>query len=450
MRKQVDLCNGPIFKGVIRYTLPIILTNVLQLLYNAADIIVVGRFCGSTPIAAVGASASVVHLLVGLFIGLSAGAGATIAHAIGAKDSDGVKKAVHTSLAVGLVGGVILTIVGVALSEPILRLLKTPEDVLPLAVLYMQIFFSGMIPNVFCFFAGAVINATGETQKPLKFLSFSGILNVILNVFFVTVFDMSVDGVALASILAQTCSALLFAKELVSRNDSCKLYLKEIRFHKKPLIKILAIGIPSGIQGCLFSFANTFVQSSVNAFGTAAVAGNSAAANIEGFVYTAMNSFSQTALVFTGQNLGAGKPQRIKQAMLTTAACAGALGLVLGASMFLFAKPLLSIYITDSAEAIVYGLQRMTLIGLLYFPCGIMECISATNRALGRATASMVICVFFVCVFRILWINSAFLLPTLHNFYGLFACFPISWIMCIGVQLPLFIFTFRKLKRKTL
>lgn len=446
--KKIQITEGPILPNVIRYSVPLILTNLLQLLYNAADIVVVGQFCGSAPLAAVGATGPLVNLLVGLFIGLSAGAGATIAHAIGSKNSDDIKKSIHTSISISLVSGALLTFIGIFFSRPLLILLDTPEEILSSSTLYMQIYFSGMIFNIFCFFAGGVINAKGETQTPLKILSFSGALNVLLNVFFVTVFKMNVDGVALATVLSQVSSATLFALVLIKRNDDCKLIIKEIRFHKRPLLKMLSIGIPSGLQGCLFSLSNTLIQSAINSFGTAAMAGSAAAANLEGFSYTAMNAISQTALTFTGQNLGARKPKRIKKVLFTTCICASLVGILFSLTFLFFGKYLLQIYITDSAEALSFGMQRMIVFGVLYFFCGIQECLSSTNRALGRATGSMVICVFFACVFRILWINTAFLLPELHTFFGLFLSYPLSWILCSISQIILFAVAYKKLTKQ--
>ncbi len=445
MKNKVDICGGPIFSGVIRYTVPVILTNILQLLYNAADMVVVGRFCGSAAIAAVGATGSLTSLLVNVFIGLSTGAGVVVAHSIGAKDREGTKKAVHTSIAVSFVCGVIATLLGIFLSESLLGLMGTPADILPLSALYMKIYFGGMMVNIFCFFAGAVINATGQTQKPLIYLSIAGVANVVLNVLFVTLFNMNVEGVALATVLSQVISASLFLRDLLKRNDDCKLFIKKIRFHKAPLLKILGIGIPSGLQGSFFSLSNTITQSAVNSFGSTVVSGNAAAASVEGFIYTAMNSFSQTTLTYTGQNMGAGKYERIKKALGSCLACVTVLGLVMGAAVNLFGEPLLSIFITDSREAIAFGLERFLVVGAPYFLCGIMECLSCTNRGMHHATASMIISVFFACVFRIIWVNTMFQLPEFHSLMGLLVNFPISWVLCIIFQLVLFLVSYKKL-----
>lgn len=448
MKNKVDICGGPIFSGVIRYTIPVILTNILQLLYNAADMVVVGRFCGSTAIAAVGATSSLTSLLVNVFIGLSTGAGVVVAHSIGARDSEGTKKAVHTSIAISFVCGVIVTLLGVFLSESLLGLMGTPADILPLSALYMKVYFGGMMVNIFCFFAGAVINATGQTQKPLIYLSIAGVTNVILNVFFVTVFKMNVEGVALATVLSQVISASLFLRDLLKRDDDCKLFVKKIKFHKAPLLKILGIGIPSGLQGSFFALSNTITQSAVNSFGSAVVSGNSASGSVESFIYTSMNSFSQTTLTYTGQNMGAGKYERIKKALIACLGCVTVLGIVMGGAANLFGKPLLSLFITDSDEAISYGLQRLLVVCTPYCLCGIMECLSYTNRGMRHATASMIISVFFACVFRILWVNTMFKLPEFHSFKGLLVNFPISWFLCVIFQLALFVYSYKKLLKE--
>ncbi len=445
MKNKVDICGGPIFSSVIRYTVPVILTNILQLLYNAADMAVVGRFCGSASIAAVGATGALTSLLVNVFIGLSTGAGVVVAHSIGAKDSEGIKKAVHTSIAVSFFCGIIVTLLGVFLSESLLKLMGTPADILPLSALYMKVYFGGMMVNVFCFFAGAVINATGQTQKPLIYLSLAGVTNVILNIFFVTVFKMNVEGVALATVLSQLISASLFLRDLLKRNDDCRLFVNQIKIHKAPLLKILGIGIPSGLQGSFFSLSNTITQSAINSFGSTVVSGNAAASSVEGFIYTSMNAFSQTTLTFTGQNMGAGKPERIKKTLIACCASVTVLGIVMGAAANLFGGPILSIFITDSNEAISVGLERLLVVVAPYFLCGIMECLSCANRGLHHATASMIISVFFACIFRILWVNTMFTLPQFHSLKGLLVNFPISWFLCIIFQLVLFIFSYKKL-----
>jgi len=448
MKSKVDICGGPIFSGVIRYTIPVILTNILQLLYNAADMAVVGHFCGSASIAAVGATGSLTSLLVNVFMGLSTGAGVVVAHSIGARDSEGTKKAVHTSIAISFVCGVIATLSGVFFSETLLGFMGTPDDILPLSALYMKVYFGGMMVNVFCFFAGAIINATGQTKKPLIYLSIAGVTNVVLNVLFVTVFNMNVEGVALATVLSQVISASLFLRDLLKRDDDCKLFIKKIKFHKAPLLKILGVGIPSGLQGSFFSLSNTITQSAVNSFGSTVVSDNAAAASIEGFIYTSMNSFSQTTLTYTGQNMGAGKYERIKKALIACSVCVTVLGVVLGGAANLFGKPLLSIFITDSPEAISYGLERMLVVCTPYCLCGIMECLSYTNRGMHHATASMIISVFFACVFRILWVNTMFKLPQFHSLKGLLVNFPISWFLCILFQLALFIYSYKKLLKE--
>ena len=295
-RNQRDLTSGPLLSGIIAYTVPIILTSVLQLLFNAADLVVVGRFRGSLAVGAVGATGALTNLIVNLFVGLSVGAGVSVAHAIGARQEKMLHRIVHTAIFVALVGGALLTAIGVSLSGVFLRLMDTPAEILPLSATYMRIYFCGMIFNLVYNFSAAILRAAGDTKSPLLFLSIAGVLNVVLNLVFVVALGMSVEGVALATIISQALSAFLVVRALSRRSDGCRLELRQVRPHKGPLLRILRIGVPAGIQASLFAISNVIIQSSINSFGDIVVAGNAAAANIEGFVYVAMNAFSQTAV----------------------------------------------------------------------------------------------------------------------------------------------------------
>lgn len=443
MKKQTySLTEGPLFWNIIRYTIPIILTSILQLLFNAADLVVVGRFCGSLSVAAVGATGSITHLMVNFFIGLSAGAGVTVAHALGGREDEAVHRTVHTAMSAALVSGAILTVVGVCFSETFLRMMSTPENVLPLSAVYMKIYFAGITFNMIYNFAAAILRAAGDTKSPLLYLTIAGVVNVVLNVLFVTVFHMNVAGVALATTISQGVSAALVVWALMRRSDACRFAFRKMRFYRLQMGKILRIGLPAGVQSSLFAISNVLIQSSINSFGDVFVAGNAASSNIEGFVYVTMNSFHQTAVNFTGQNVGAGQYDRVKKIFGYSLAGVAVAGILAGSAAWFFGEQLLGIYITDSAEAIAYGVVRMTYISLPYFVCGLMDVCTGALRGMGASLAPMLISVLGVCGFRILWINTVFrLIPTPECLY---LSYLISWVLTFVVQFFTFWMVYRK------
>ncbi len=446
--KSADLTEGPLLKGLISYTIPIILTGVLQLLFNAADLVVVGRFCGSISVAAVGACGAVINLLVNLFIGLSVGAGVTVAHGIGAGKDEDVRRTVHTAIPLAFICGAVLTVVGIAGAKMILTLMGTPDNVIGLSATYMRIYFSGIVASTLYNFGGAILRAAGDTKSPLYFLTSAGIMNVLLNLFFVIVIKMDVAGVALATALSQTLSAVLVIRALMKREDACRLKLREMRIYGRQLWKIIRIGFPAGIQGSLFSISNVIIQSSVNSFGSVVMSGNAAAQNIEGFVYISMNSVSQTALNYAGQNHGAGKYDRLKKIMFGCLGLAFVAGVSLGGMSVLLARPLLSIYITDSDEAIKYGVVRLLFICLPYFLCGIMDVATGMLRGIGSSIAPMFITVAGVCGLRILWIYTVFRLPQYHSLEILYSSYMISWSVTFAVEFVVFWLMLRKMSQK--
>lgn len=430
-KRQIDMCNGPLFKNIVAYTVPIILTSLLQLLFNAADLVVVGRYCGSVSVGAVGATSSLTNLLVNLFIGLSVGVGVSVAHGVGAGDGEAVKRTVHTAIPMALVGGVIMAFMGLFVSGPMLRLMGTPDDIIELSAVYMKIYFAGAVSILVYNFGASVLRAVGDTKGPLIYLGIAGIINVLLNVVFVTVFHMNVAGVALATIIAQTVSALLVLSSLIRRRDVCRLIIGQMRIYKNEFFKILRIGIPTGIQSSLFSVSNVIIQSSVNSFGALAVSGSAAAGSIEGFVYVVMNAFQQTVMNFTGQNAGAGNFRRVRSVLVTCLACVAVAGSLLGGLVCIFGRPLLSIYVTDSAEAVSMGMQRLICVCAPYFLCGMMEVTSGSLRGMGRSLTPMLTAIIGVCVFRILWVYTVF--QFWHTPFGLFISYPVSWIAtCIA------------------
>lgn len=443
-RLNQNMLDGPLLPNIILYTIPIILTSVLQLLFNAADLVIVGRFCGSISVAAVGATGSITNLMVNFFIGLSVGAGVTVAHGLGSREDAVVHNTVHTALPMALLSGILLTFVGVAFSETFLRMMGTPETVLPLSAVYMKIYFAGITFTMVYNFCASILRAAGDTKSPLVFLSIAGVVNVVLNVFFVTILHMNVAGVALATTISQGISAVLVVMALMKRTDACRLDLKRMRFHRIQLVKMLRIGLPAGMQSSLFSISNVMIQSSINSFGDVLMSGNAAAGNIEGFIYASLNAFHQTAVNFIGQNAGARQYKRVSRTLAICLACVSVTGLVLGALAYKFGPALLSLYITDSQEAITWGMVRMSCICLLYFICGMMDVSTGALRGLGESFIPMVISVLGVCGIRIGWIMTIFQIPAFHTPQSLYISYPISWGITFLCQMAAFFYVYKQ------
>jgi len=443
-----DMCTGPLLPNIILYTIPIVLTTILQLLFNAADLVIVGRFCGSHSVAAVGATSSLIHLIVNFFMGISIGSGVTVAHAIGGHDDKQVSRTIHTAIPVALGCGIIITVIGISCATPILKLLNTPAEILHLSATYINIYFAGSVFMVLYNFCAAILRAAGDTKSPLKFLTLAGFVNVVLNIVFVTAFHLNVAGVALATSISNMLSALLALRALMKRDDACKFYFSKIKIDIRSLKKMLMIGIPSGIQSSMFSISNVIIQSSVNSFGATFVSGASAAGNIEGFVYVLNNAFCQTAMNFAGQNTGAGNYKRVHRTMLICLACVTVSGSILGATVYYFGPSLLSIYITDSAEAIACGMIRFSYICLPYFLGGLMEVASGTLRGMGASLSTMFTTIFGVCGFRILWIYTVFSIPKFHTPDMLYVSYPITWTLTFIILLVIFYIVYNKRKKQ--
>ena len=359
-KQNQTMLEGALLPNIISYTIPIILTSILQLLFNAADLVVVGRFCGSLSVAAVGATGSITNLMVNFFIGLSIGAGVAVAHGIGSKEDEMVRNTVHTAIPMALISGMVLTVIGIAFSEYFLKLMGTPDTVLPLSAVYMKIYFAGITFTMVYNFCAAILRAVGDTRSPLVFLTLSGIINVVLNVVFVTLLDLNVAGVALATTISQGISAALVVWALMKRTDACRFVPKDMRFHRIQVAKIIRIGLPAGIQSSLFSISNVLIQSSINSFGDVFMSGSAASANIEGFVYVSLNAFHQTAVNFIGQNSGAKQFQRVRRIFLLCLICVAVVGIGLGTLVWAVGPQLLSVYIPDSPEAVSYGMIRLS------------------------------------------------------------------------------------------
>ena len=426
-RYEIDMCNTPLLTGILRFALPLIATNVLQLAFNAADMIVVGKFSGSdTALAAVGATGALINLIVNLFIGLATGVNVLIANYRGAGRTEDAQDTVHTAMVTAAVGGFALIFIGFFLSRSLLALMGTPVNVIDQSTLYMRIYFMGMPFFLVYNYGAAILRGVGDTKRPLFYLSLSGVLNVLLNLFFVMILGMDVAGVALATISSQALSAILIVRCLLKTDGICNLDPKKLKIHKHKLIRMLQIGLPAGFQGSLFSISNVLIQSSVNSFGSIVMSGNTAAGNIEGFIYTSMNSVAQAALSFTGQNYGAQKYKRIDQVLGTCMLLAGFSGALLGNLAYLFGEPLLSLYTNNSLE-VVYGMNRMQIIATTYFLCGFMDTLSCTMRGLGMSVLPTIISLTGACLYRILWIYTVF--AAHHTQFTLYISYPISWFL---------------------
>ncbi len=426
----VDMINGSIFKNVVLFVVPLILGNILQLLYNAADIVVVSRWAGSEAMASVGATGSLSALIVSVFIGLSVGASVVVSRRIGARDYAAVHRSVHTSMLLAVVVGVAAMAIGLLLSRPLLEIMGTPEGkVLDGAVIYMYIYFLAVPASLIYNFGASILRAIGDTRRPLYILAFSGIVNVVLNLVFVIKFHMGVSGVAIATAVSNYISAAAVVFILIRADGSYRLDIKSLKFYKEELVDVIKVGLPAGVQSSLFSVSNTLIQSAVNSFGTAAVAGSAAAANIEGFVYTAMNAFYQATITAVSQNYGAKQEKRVYRSYQIPLVCVMVVGLALGLFTAVFAKPLLGIYITDSKEAIEFGIIRIIYSGIPYFLCGIMEVQAGLLRGLGYSTGAMINSLVGACGLRILWVM--FILPLHRSGAMLFLCWPVSWVIVI-------------------
>lgn len=441
---EIDMCNGPLFGKILLFTLPLMLSGILQLLFNAADVVVVGRFAGNEALAAVGSTSSITNLLVNLFIGLSVGVNVLVARHYGAGQDEEVSQTVHTAMIISVVGGIILAIIGVLAAKPCLALMDTPENVIDLSVLYMRIYFLGMPVMLLFNFGSAVLRAIGDTRRPLVYLTIAGVINVCLNLFFVIVLHMGVAGVALATVISQCVSTIMIVRCLMTSEGCFKVSVQKLHMNWDKFIKIARIGLPAGIQGSLFSISNVLIQSSVNSFGAVAMAGNTAGSNVEGFVYTAMNSVHQTAVSFTGQNFGGQKYDRINKILIQCFLFVTVVGLVMGNGIYLFGEQILGLYSSD-AEVIAYGMQRLKFICCLYCLCGIMEVMVGCIRGLGYAVMPMIVSLLGACVFRIVWIYTVFQWDkTLDTLY---ISYPISWALTALAHFICFIVVKKRLER---
>ena len=412
---------------IVRYIVPLMLTGILQLLYNAADNVVVGRFDGSHALAAVGSTGALVNLILNVFMGLSVGTAVAVAHDFGANDEEGVQKTVHTSILISIFCGVIVGAFGCLCSGTFLKWMGTPDDVLPLSTTYLAIYFLGTPASLIYNFGASILRSVGDTKRPLFFLTLSGFINVALNLVFVILFRMSVAGVALATIISQYVSMVMIVVCLVREKSCCHLDFRKLRIHRDKMQKIIRVGLPAGIQGSVFSVSNVVIQSSVNSFGSLVMAGNTAAAQLEGFAYTAMNSVYHAALTFVGQNMGAKKYHMINKVVFRCFIVVMVIGLGVGTLMFSFAEPLLKIYLPNDPDAIPYGITRLTYLIIPYFLCGTMEVMVGGQRGMGMSIVPMVTSLVGSCLLRVIWVMTIF--AAFRSLPVLYLSYPISWFL---------------------
>lgn len=451
--KNTDLLSGALLPRIIRFSLPLMATGILQLLFNTADTVVVGRFGGATPeecetaLAAVGSCGSLIAVIINFFMGLSVGAGVCTAQSIGARRRDEVEHVVHTSVITALVLGTFVAFMGMLLSRPLLTAMGTDQTVLPQAVAYIVAYFAGAPANMLYNYCAAILRSKGDTSRPLMFLTVAGVSNVILNLITVLVFGMGALGVGIATAASHWISCILIVIHMTRLDDACRINLRKLKIHRSTLSKMLYIGIPAGIQGTVFSFSNVMIQSAVNSFGRVAVAANTAANNITDYGYIAQNSIYHAALTFVGQSVGARRPDRVRAAAIACTATVAVVGFVTGTLSVLFGEQLLSIFSPGNAEVIRYGMVRIRFMCLPYFLCGIMEVGSGILRGLGKSTTSMIIAISGICGVRMIWIFTIF--RAFRSLEILYFSYPVTWIITICAQFAFAIYFIKKMKKES-
>ncbi len=448
-KNQIDMTEGPIFSKLLKFSIPLILSSLLQLLFNAADIVVVGRFAGDNSLAAVGSTGSLINLLINLFMGLSVGTNVVVANYFGAKKKNELRETIHTAILVSVYSGIILTIVGVLGAKPILIFMQSPAEVLNLAALYLRIYFGGITATMVYNFGSAILRAKGDTQRPLYILLGAGILNFLLNLLFVIPLKMDVAGVALATVISQVIAAALVIILLIREQDDFHLNLRKLHINQAILIKIVKIGLPAGFQGIMFSFSNVIIQSSVNSFGAIMIAGNAAAINLEGFIYTSMNGFSQGSLTFCSQNLGANKIDRIRRVVWISQISIIIIGAALSGIFLFFGPQLLGIY-SENPEVIKAGMIRLWIVLTTYYLCGMMDAMANSIRGIGHSLMPVISSLIGACIFRIIWLFTIFLIPQFHTPATIFISYPISWTLTFAANVIWYNKYMKELKTKNI
>ena len=429
-KKVVNMLEGPLLGPIFLFAMPLFITSVLQLAFNAVDIIVVGKFTGHHALAAVGATGPVINLLVTMFMGISIGASVIMGQNVGARDFKNAQDTLHTAIGISILGGILVLFAGIFTAMPLLRLMQTPPEVIELSGEYLKIYYIGMPGFMVYNFGSALLRAIGDSRRPMYFLTISGVFNVICNLIFVIVFKMGVAGVAIATSISQYIAAALIVASLLKADGYMKLFIDKIRISKDKALGMMKIGLPAGFQGALFSISNILIQSGINSFGSVVMAGNTAAGNLEGFVYMGMNAVYQTSLSFTSQNMGAKQYDRVKKIFWTCVGVVIVVGLILGVGAWLLGDKLLRLY-TDEPEVIKYGVERLGVVSATYFICGIMDTMVGGLRGMGYSITPMIVSLTAVCILRMIWIATIF--QSIHTPVILYLSYPVSWtIAAIG------------------
>ncbi|MDP4133565.1 MAG: MATE family efflux transporter [Bacillota bacterium] len=447
-KAETDMTNGPLFGKIISFALPLMATGMLQIAFNAADIIVLGRCAGSDALAAVGATTNLIYLLINLFIGISIGAAVAISHAIGAGHEKTAGEHAHNAIASALVMGVAVGILGIIFARPMLSAMHTPDQIIDMSVLYFRIYFSGSPVILLYNYGSTIMRTTGDTRRPLIYLALGGVLNVFLNLYFVIEFHLDVAGVGIATVLSNCISALLVLRALTKMPNCCRIELKKVRLNKDKFIQIIKYGLPAGIQSTLFSISNVLIQSSINGFGALAVAGNSAAVSVEALISTGIDSFNTTALTFTGHNVGAGKYKRVSKVFIYSSIGVVIMSLVCSSAVYFFRRPLLTFYLPDSPESIKYGLIRMSYLIMPEFISGFMQVFTGLLRGMGKSILPMITTCFGVCILRIIWIYTVFRIPEYHTLGCIYISYPITWFITAAINGICFTYCYKQLFKK--
>ena len=438
LKSKMDLLSGSLIKNILLFTLPIVLSGVLQLVFNAADLIVVGKFDtvnGSFAQAAIGSTGSMINLIIGIFLGISVGVNVVIAHLVGMKNNEGLKTAIQTAMLLGVIAGVVIALAGFIFTKPLLKFIATADDVMPFAVDYLRIYFIGAPFAMIYNFGSAIMRAYGDTKRPMIYLSIGGVANVFMNLFTVIVLKMGVRGVAISTSISNVIACVLVVATLIKTGEPIKLQLKGMKLHINWVLRILQLGLPAGIQGSLFSVSNVIIQSAINSFGDPHItAGSGNAANVEGFIYIAMNAFYQTTVTFMGQSVGAKNYKLLKKIYFTTLVLVFVTGSVLGVGAFILREPLMMLY-SSNRQDIDAGMVRISIICLTYYLCGMMDVSTGAIRGMGNSLVPMIISLIGACGFRIVWIYTVF--KAWKSIYSLYISYPITWIVTF---IALFIF----------
>ena len=441
---HIDMTHGPLLGKIILFAIPLILTNALQLMFHAADLIVLGQFAAPEAMAAVGATNGLTTFMLNLFFGLATGVNVLTARYAGARDGRNIARTVHTSMSVAFYGGVVMALIGILISRPMLRLMATPEQVLDKACIYMWIYCAGLPFVIIYNFGAAVLRALGDTRRPLLFMVIAGLTNVLLNLFFVLVCRWDVAGVAAATKISNVVSAVLVLRVLTCARDSSRLFWSRLKIHRETFRELLVVGLPAGIQGCCFSISNITIQSTVNSFGPMAIAGNTSSQSLEGLINTCCGAFYNTAISFVAQNHGAKKYKRIVRSIFLCAVCVMAAGMIFGWGFYYFGRSLIYIY-NPNPEVIKWGMIRLKILLLTYFLCGFMNIATGALRGLGHSIKPTVVNLLGTCLFRVAWVIWIFpLSPTMNM---LLYSYPVSWILVTLINGVILYFILRKMFR---